>query len=99
MLGIVAFATAALSPLPAQQYGSELDVGVRTQLDRNKILPDGGRAHALKDAPPHRKIYELVLVQPVESKFKLVQPVNAKAMAAELDRQLEARGYHCAQPN
>jgi hypothetical protein len=99
MLGIITGATVALTPIPAQQSGSELDVGVRTQLDRNKILPNGGRAHALKDAPPNRKIYELLSVQPVESKFKLVKPVNAKAMAAELFRQLDAHGYQHAEPN
>jgi hypothetical protein len=82
ILGIITGATVSLAPLSAQQYGSELDVGVRTQLDRNKILPNGGRAHSLKDAPVHGKIYELVLVQPVESKFKLVKPVNANAIAA-----------------
>ena len=100
MLGIITGATVAVTPLPAQQSGSELDVGVRTQVDRNKILPNGGRAHlSLKDAPVHGKIYELMLVQPVESKFKLVKPVNANAIAAELYRQLAAHGYQRAEPN
>jgi hypothetical protein len=99
VLGIFAAGAVLLVPLSAQQSGQELDVGVRTQVDRNKILPSGARAHSLKDAPVHGKIYEIVQVEPVASRYKLVRPVNARAMADELIRQLEAHGYHQAAPN
>ena len=87
-----------LTPLFAQQYGPELDVGVRTQLDRNKILPSGKKAHTLKDAPEHGKIYALMLMQPVNSKLKLVRPVDALALRAELFSQMDAHGYHHVAP-
>ena len=98
-MGIIAGGTVVLTPVRAQEDGSQLDVGVRTQVDRNKILPNGARAHLPPDAQAHRKIYDLVLVQPVQSKLKLVKPVNANALAAELFRQLDAHGYHRVEPN
>jgi len=83
----------------AQQYAPELDVGVRTQLDRNKKLPNGNKAHTLQDAPEHGKIYAILMVQPTNSVRKLIEPVNAAAIQSELVRQLEAHGYHHVQPN
>ena len=96
---IVAVAALAAIPASAQQDGGELDVGVRTQLDRNKVLADGRRAHELHAAVEHGKIYGLLLMQPVNSREPLVKPVDKEVILRELTRQLEAHGYHHVEPN
>lgn len=83
-----------LAVIARAQSASELDVGVRTQLDRNKKLPDGRRAHELHAAVEHGKIYGFLLMQPVNSREPLVKPVDKQIILRELTRQLEAHGYH-----
>ncbi len=87
-----------LTPVPAQNSG-DLDVGVRTQLDRQKKIWEGTHLHRLENAPEHGKIYAIIMIQPTKSKEKLVRPVNAAVIRDELVRQLEAHDYHHVQPN
>ena len=95
----LALAAALLTAVVRAQIAPELDVGVRTQLDRNKVLPDGRRAHELHAAVEHGKIYGFLLMQPVNSREPLVKPVDKQIILRELTRQLEAHGYHHVEPN
>ena len=87
------------APLPAQQYDNQLNVGVRTQLDRQKRIWDGVHSHLLENAPEHGKSYAILMIQPTASQRKLVKPVNAAAIRDELVRQLGAQGYHHIESN
>ena len=82
----------------AQQQASELDVGVRTQIDRQKKIYNGWHAPKLQEATEHGKIYAILLMQPVNSQNKLVKPVDVQGLESELHYQLEKHGYHRVEP-
>ena len=82
----------------AERPDSELNIGVRTQLDRNKVLKSGQRAGAIKPAVEHGKIYGILLIQPVASKRAMVKPLDMAVIKQELIRQLNAHGYRRAGP-
>ena len=92
----VTFAPAATR---AQSSADQFAVGVRSQLDRQKVIWDGVHSHKFKNAPEHGKIFAILVIQPTQSPQKLVKPVNAAALRDELVRQLEAHGYHHVLPN
>ncbi len=77
---------------------NQLDIGVRTQLDRQKKVWDGIHVRKLENAPEHGKIYGILLIQPVNSKQKMVKPVDAHIIERELITQLESHGYHQVAP-
>jgi hypothetical protein len=89
---------AGLIPLPAQQYDDQLNVGVRTQLDRQKRIWDGVHSHKLQNPPEHGKVFAILMIQPTKSKHALTKPVNAAAIRDELVKQLEAHDYHHVSP-
>ena len=91
----------ALAPVAtlAQSSDGQVAVGVRTQLDRQKVIWDGAHSHKLENAPEHGKVYAILMIQPTQSPQKLVKPVNAAALRDELVRQLESHGYHHVLPN
>jgi hypothetical protein len=88
----------ALTPLAAQSSNNQLEVGVRTQLDRQKLIWDGIHSHKLENPPEHGKIYAIFLMQPVDSVLKPVRPIDAQIIARELTYQLETHGYHHVEP-
>lgn len=77
---------------------AQLNVGVRTQLDRQKRIWDGVHSRKL-ELKEHGKIYAILMIQPTNSERKLVKPVNAAVIKEELMRQLDAQGYHHVAPN
>ena len=82
----------------AQATDGNLAVGVRSQLDRQKIIWDGVHSHKLENAPEHGKIFAILVIQPTNAAEKTVNPVNVGPIRDELIRQLEAHGYHHVQP-
>ena len=85
------------APLPAQQYDNQLNVGVRTQLDRQKRVWEGVHSHKAA-VTEHGKVYGILMIQPTNSIRKLVKPVSAVAIREELMCQLAAQGYHHVEP-
>ena len=86
------------SSLQAQQYGEEVNVGVRSHLDRQKKVWDGTHMHRMENPPEHGKVYAILMIQPTKSKYPLVKPVNATVIRDELMKQLDAHGYHHVAP-
>lgn len=99
LLIIILGVTLMRTPLPAQQNSNDLNVGVQTRLDRQKIIWDGVHSHKLENPPEHGKIYAILVIQPTDSLRKLVKPVDASAIRDELVHQLETHGYHHVAPN
>ncbi len=97
MLGILASLAVALVPLPAQEFDNQLNVGVRTQLDRQKRIWNGVHSHK-PEAIEHGKLYAILMIQPTLSMRKLVKPVSAVAIKEELMRQLATQGYRHVEP-
>ena len=95
---LLVWATLAVLPIarPETHDSSELNIGVRTQLDRNKVLKSGQRAGAVKPAAEHGKLYGILNIQGVDSGRKLVKPLDTAVIKQELIRQLDAHGYHRA---
>lgn len=95
---LVAIAALVLVGAPARSVGQqntdEIEIVVRTQVDR-KAKPSQGEATTTLDrAGPHGKNYVLLLVEQPESIYKLVKPVAPEAIADEVSRQLDAHGFH-----
>jgi uncharacterized protein (DUF2267 family) len=83
----------------AQQNSSELDIAVRSGIDQvEKERRDHDPADS-EDPTKRLRRYFLARVQEEENGQKLAHPVDAAAIAQELRRQLEARGFRRVQPN
>ena len=96
--------SAALSASLSAQSETQLVVGVRSQLDRQKNTQngkmwDGTHLKEVPPAPEHSKVYGLLAFQRVsEVKGKLATPVDEAALKAELIRQLDSHGFLHAGP-
>ena len=81
------------------QQDSQLNVGVRSQLDREKNTWNGKAwdGAKLREVPPvaeHGKVYGILLLQKAqEVSGKLVKPVDEAALKAELVRQMDSHGF------
>jgi len=75
----------------AQENTGELNVGVRSQIQG---WPKASKAEAARHAEETRKLtYGILQVSEIPSVEKLVKPVDALAVAQELERQLAAQGF------
>lgn len=78
----------------AQQNTDELEVVVRTQVDRGAESPKGSPATGLDEAQRHGKNYVLLLVEQPKSIYKLVRPIEPQAIADEVAHQLDLHNFH-----
>jgi hypothetical protein len=95
LAGVALFLTRA----EAQQNTGGLDISVRSGIDNaEKIKRDEDPGYA---ADPAKRLrgFLLARVQEEPGGEKLVRPVNAAAIAKDLTRQLEDRGFHPVLPN
>ena len=94
---VVGVALTALSAR-AQDEGDTMAVTVRSGIDsaeKTKREQDPAYAMDLNRA----RLFFLAHVQEEKGFRPLVKPVDAKALAAEVTRQLEAEGFHAVGPN
>ena len=79
-----------------QDSGMAIDIAVRSGIDdAEKKKRDHDPAYA-EDLARHARLFLLASVKPAPSVEKLVNPVNAIALARELKRQLIAQGFQPA---
>jgi hypothetical protein len=89
-----------LTPLArAQENTTSLDVGVRSGIDLNEHRKRKHDLNYAQDISRHQNIYLLASVMPHPSIGPLIREVNALAIAAELDRQLQAHGFKPVEPD
>ena len=80
------------------QAASGMEIGVRSGIDlAEKVRRDKDPAYA---ADNHQRLrrYVLASIKEVKTDESLVKPFNARAMAAELNKQLQAHGFHPVGP-
>jgi hypothetical protein len=97
VLLLVAAAAVASAPIRAQT-GSEMEIGVRAGIDPvEKTKRDHDPAYA-QSVAGHGQVYVLASVKEETTEQKLIKPVNARAIADELKRQLKLQGFRPAGP-
>lgn len=80
----------------ARGQGFNMELGVRSGIDvAEKARRDKDPAYAQQ---AHLRRYLLASIKEVKTDEKLVKPVNARAMAAELNKQLQAQGFRPVGP-
>lgn len=94
---LVAILAAALATSAYAQL-SGLEVGVRSGIDvSEKAKRDHDPAYA-RDESKRLRRYLLASIKEVKTDEKLVRPMDAKAMAQELNKVLQANGFHPVKP-
>ena len=92
--------TAALLLIPsarAQQYGSGIDVNIRSGVEwKEQQKRDHDPEYA--KSPKHARVFFMARVSEEKTGEKLVRPVDAKALAEQVVHQLEAQGFHAVVP-
>ena len=84
--------------LVASAHAQEMELGVRSGIDNaEKAHRDKDAAYGADDRQRLRR-YLLASIKEVKTDEKLVKPVDARAMAAELNKQLQAQGFHPVGP-
>lgn len=98
ILRLLALALLLTSVARAQSDIEGMDIGVRAGLDKaEKKKRDHNPAYAQQSAQRNRR-YFLAHISEEKNGMSLLRPVNAIAMARELNRQLEAQGFHHVGP-
>lgn len=89
----------AAPPARAQADHGMMDIGVRSGIDVDEFNKRKRDVSYGQDVAQHLNIYFLATVTPHPSVGPLVREVDAIPIAKELDRQLQAHGFHPVQPN
>lgn len=93
-LGMLAALASHAQPVPR-----ELIIDVRSGIDQaEKDKRDHDPAYA-SNAPHRLRLFFLAHVSEEKSRERLLKPVDARLLAQEVTRQLEAQGFHAVGPN
>jgi hypothetical protein len=82
----------------SQENTTNLDIGVRSGIDLDEHHKRKADFVYAQDISKHACVYLLASVMPHPSIGSLVREVNALAIAKEMNRQLEAHGFHAVEP-
>jgi hypothetical protein len=94
----LALAIALLAPLAVRAQTNGLDVNIRSGIDRDEYARREKDPAYAQDASKRKRLYFLAHIQEEKNGFTLAHPVDARALAKQLDQALQAQGFHPIKP-
>ena len=86
------------SAVRAQNQGEGLDVNIRSGIDRAEQAKREHDSAYAQDATQRKRLYFLAHIQEEKNGQNLKKPVDATALAQQLNQALAAQGFHAVKP-